>query len=44
MIVFDGHEYENAADVPDIGSFRCDTVENDTEMSFSMTYITSDEM
>ena len=27
MIVFDGHEYENAADVPDIGSFRCDTVE-----------------
>ena len=28
MIVFDGHEYVNAADVPDIGSFRCDTVEN----------------
>lgn len=27
MIVFDCHEYENAADVPDIGSFCCDTVE-----------------
>lgn len=28
MIVFDGHEYENSAEVPDLGSFRCDTVEN----------------
>lgn len=28
MIVFDGHEYENAADVPDIGSFRCDKLSN----------------
>lgn len=28
MIVFDGIKYENADDVPDIGSFRCDTVEN----------------
>lgn len=28
MIVFDGHEYENAADVPDLGSFRNDKLEN----------------
>lgn len=28
MIIFDGHEYESTADLPDIGSFRCDTLEN----------------
>lgn len=28
MIVFDGHEYENVADVPDLGSFRNDKLEN----------------
>lgn len=28
MIVFDGHEYENVADVPDLGSFHNDKLEN----------------
>lgn len=28
MIVFDGHEFENPADVPDLGSFRNDKMEN----------------
>lgn len=37
MIVFDGHKYENAADVPDIGSFRCDTVENGKRNYFGLS-------
>lgn len=28
MVVFDGHEYEDESLVPDLGSFRCDSVEN----------------